>query len=247
MFYNLASLFLLFIIYSILGYIVEVASCSMISKKLVYNRGFLIGPYLPIYGTGIILIISTLDKYRNDIMALFIMSMVYCTVLEYLTSLIMEKIFNLRWWDYSDKRFNVNGRVCLTNGVLFGLGGLIMVEFINPIMESFINWMPNLLVYILSIILFICFMTDFIITLKVMVGVRVNLGKIENKDSTEQIRKEIKESLRKNNYLTTRLIKSFPGMEKFNSKNYSNFEKMLFNVKSELKKIKEDYKKKKLK
>ena len=98
MIYVVCSWFLLFLLYSMFGYIIEVISVSIHAKKWVFNRGFLIGPYLPIYGFGSLIMVLFLNRYENDLLALFVMSAFLCTLLEYITSLIMEKIFQLRWW-----------------------------------------------------------------------------------------------------------------------------------------------------
>ena len=104
--------FILFMFYSIFGWVLEVLG-KLIECKRFINRGFLIGPYCPIYGVGAILITALLGKYQDDIIALFIMAIVLCGTLEYLTSYVMEKVFHARWWDYSQRKFNINGRVCL--------------------------------------------------------------------------------------------------------------------------------------
>ena len=134
--YNYVNLFILFFIYSVLGYIVESISVSMIEGKVVWSRGFLIGPYIPIFGTGSILMVLILKKYYDDIFALFIMSMIVCLTLEYLTSYIGEKLFHLRWWNYSDKKFNINGRICLENGILFGVAGIFIIRYVNSFFEK---------------------------------------------------------------------------------------------------------------
>ena len=95
---DLRILFLLFMIYSFIGWIIEVIDVAMVNRK-VMDRGFLIGPYLPIFGVGAILITLILSKYSNDIFVLFIMSCFLGATLEYITSYIMEKIFNTRWWE----------------------------------------------------------------------------------------------------------------------------------------------------
>ena len=106
--------FLLFIIYSFLGWCIESIYC-MIEQRKVVSRGFLIGPYCPIYGWGALIMIFTLQRYLNDPIVLFVMGALVASVIEYITSLVMEKIFHARWWDYSHMKFNVNGRICLTN------------------------------------------------------------------------------------------------------------------------------------
>ncbi len=235
---NILLVFFFFIIYSFIGYITEIIFCSINSKKIIYNRGFLIGPYLPIYGTGALIIIYTLQKYNTDLLALFVMSMVYCTVLEYLTSLILEKIFHLRWWDYSEKKFNINGRVCLKNGVLFGFGSLLIVKVIHPAIESFVHFIPHFLLLIISSILLFIFLTDIVISLRIMFGLKTNLKKITSKDATEQIKREVLYYLKNYNVLTTRLLKSFPDLDKINDHRLDKFLETFKKVKNELNKIK---------
>ena len=128
--YTFYSLFLVFFIYSFLGYLVESTCVSFNKKKIIVSRGFLIGPYLPIFGFGGLLMTLTLEKYRDDLLALFIISMVICLSIEYFSSYILEKLFKLRWWDYSKKHFNLNGRICLDVGLMFGIpfSGIEVIE-----------------------------------------------------------------------------------------------------------------------
>ena len=130
--------FILFLIYSFLGWLMEVIN-SLIKEKKFVNRGFLLGPYCPIYGYSSIIMIFYLDKYKEDILTVFLLAVVVCSIVEYLVSLIMEKLFNARWWDYSNRKFNINGRVCLTNAFLFGLLGVLLVYVINPFLLEIIN------------------------------------------------------------------------------------------------------------
>ncbi len=111
-------LFLLFSIYSFLGWLMEVVNTLRVEKKFV-NRGFLVGPFCPIYGFGVLLMTIMLEKYQNDIVATFIFSILICGILEYFTSFFLEKIFHARWWDYSNRKFNINGRICLENLFIF--------------------------------------------------------------------------------------------------------------------------------
>ena len=104
--YSFWLLVIIFFFYSVVGYIVEVTSCSINNKKVTLSRGYLIGPYIPVFGFGGVIMVYFLSKYQNDILSLFINSMFYCCVLEYFTSLLLEKIFKLRWWDYSNKKIS---------------------------------------------------------------------------------------------------------------------------------------------
>ena len=210
MLYNYSSLFILFILYSFIGYLVEVLSVSLGQKKIILSRGFLIGPYLPIFGIGSIFMSIYLVKYQNSLFELFIMSMLSCLVIEYLGSSIMEKIFKLRWWDYSHKKYNVNGRICLETGILFGLGGIIVVKIIDPFLKGIISLLPEVLVIILGIVLTVVFIIDFIISYYITFNLKINVSKYCNKDATEEIKKLIREELSKHKLLTNRLVDSFP-------------------------------------
>ena len=206
--YNYYNLFLLFFIYSFLGYIVESISVSLMEKKVVWNRGFLVGPYIPIFGTGAMTMMLTLEKYKDDIVALFIMSMVVCLTIEYLCSLVAEKIFKLRWWNYSDKLFNINGRICLQNGILFGIGGVLIVKYVNTWIENLILLLPNSLMVTLSIILTIIFVSDTILSLHTVIKFNSSFKRY-SADNTQEVKKKILEELQRN-LLLNRLVKAFP-------------------------------------
>ena len=122
---------LLFFVYSFLGWCLEVG-CKLVSDHKFINRGFLIGPYCPIYGHGALIMTILLNRYLNDPATLFIMIILCCSLLEYFTSYFLEKIFHTRWWDYSGYRFNINGRICLETMVPFGLFGLLLCMFRIP-------------------------------------------------------------------------------------------------------------------
>ena len=98
---------MLFFIYSLAGWLIEMIPATIREKKFV-DRGFLVGPYCPIYGCGVILITLLLQKYADDVVVSFFLSVIICGTLEYLTSYFMEKIFKARWWDYSNNKFNIN-------------------------------------------------------------------------------------------------------------------------------------------
>ena len=123
--------FLLFMIYSIAGWVLEVALKYKDHKRFM-DRGFLIGPYCPIYGYGALLITILLNKYKDDPITLFFMTIITSGFLEYFTSWVMEKLFKARWWDYSKRKFNLNGRVCLGTLIPFGVFGLIITYITNP-------------------------------------------------------------------------------------------------------------------
>ncbi|MBQ2639411.1 MAG: putative ABC transporter permease [Bacilli bacterium] len=229
MIYNFLRMFLLFILYSTIGYITEIISVSSKEKRLVLSRGYLIGPWIPIYGVGTLLTTTILDKYKKDMIALFIMSIVICIILEYMTSLVMEKIFKLRWWDYSDRKFNINGRVCLENGLIFGFGGILIVKFINPLLISFINSIPMINIYLIGTIILIAFIIDLVESTYIIYKLKINVDKYTNKDSTMELKQDIMKAINKNVTLTSRLIDAFPNIK------YTN---ILKDFNRELKRIK---------
>ena len=208
MLYNICYIFLLFIIYSFLGWAVEVLDSFYNLKKFV-NRGFLIGPYCPIYGVGLLIIIHFLKSYTDSYLVVFVMSMFICMILEYFTSYIMEKLFNARWWDYSDKKYNINGRICLETTIPFGLGGMAIMYIVNPLLEKVLKSLSNNILIIISIVLFVIFLVDLIISLIVILRVKdISIKKI--RDNTEEINRRVINYLIKKSSLDKRLIMSFP-------------------------------------
>ena len=205
--------FLLFMIYAILGWCMEV-TCKLIQYKRFINRGFLIGPYCPIYGYGAILITFLLKKYTNDPIALFFMAIIICGTLEYLTSYFMEKIFKARWWDYSQKKFNINGRVCLNTIITFGLLGLFIMYVSNPFFISKIEMLPQMWLSILFWALLAIYIVDNIVSGIVIRYVK-KTEKIVGKDldNTEEITKKVKEVLQSKSALHRRLLNAYPSLE----------------------------------
>lgn len=200
--------FLLFMIYSFIGWIIEIINFLFTSKKVV-NRGFLIGPYLPIYGFGALFIIIFLQKYSGDLITLFCMCTIICSVLEYFTSYVMEKLFHARWWDYSKRRFNIEGRICLGNAALFGIGGCLVIYVANPLLTSLLSMLPSITLDALAIILLVIFVVDFLISFKVIFTFRTFTNNVK-KDSTHEMKKLVNKMLSSKSILGKRLLEAFP-------------------------------------
>ena len=133
-----------FFVYSFIGYICEVLYCSIPQKRFV-NRGFLYGPWLPIYGFGGLIVVIFLDPLSSYPIAVFIFAFLLTSVLEYFTSWLLEKLFSVKLWDYSKHRVNINGRVCLLNSTLFGLLGLFAEYIVQPGIDRLIAFLPDTL------------------------------------------------------------------------------------------------------
>ena len=210
--YNFFYYFLLFFIYSVFGYILECAYCTIRNKRIILNRGFLVGPYVPIYGFGALAITYFLNEYLKDPIVLFIMACFIATLLEYITSVIMEFIFKARWWDYSKEKFNINGRVCLLNTVLFGIGGLVIMYLINPLFLLILDSIKDTILIIIGVIFFVIFVIDVFISSTTIYKLRTNSIKI-NKELSGEISKKSNDRLRKNKYFKKRLLNAFPNIK----------------------------------
>ena len=211
MLHTIEIYFLLFISYAFLGWCMEV-TCKFIQYKKFINRGFLIGPYCPIYGWGALAITILLKRYMEDPLVLFVMSTLICSIIEYLTSYFMEKKYHARWWDYSNKKFNINGRICLETLIPFGILGVAIMYGTNPILFKLYNQIPQLVKNILTVILFIGFIVDNIISSNIISSINVEENKLI-KDNTEEITEKIKQVLRQKSWLHRRLINAYPGLK----------------------------------
>lgn len=202
--------FLLFIIYSFIGWVIEVFNCLLGESKII-NRGFLVGPYCPIYGFTSIIMIFYLTQYKDNIFTVFLLAFIICSFLEYITSYVMEKLFNARWWDYKNHKFNLNGRVCLSNAILFGVAGTILICFINPFVTNLLTKLPHIIINIISILLLIIFIIDCILSFNIIYKI-TRTAKNVKADSTEEISKKVKQILDKKVF-QRRIFKAFPKLE----------------------------------
>ncbi|MFR0823579.1 MAG: putative ABC transporter permease [Clostridia bacterium] len=208
--YDIEKYVLLFFIYAFLGWIMEVIG-KLIQQKKFINRGFLIGPYCPIYGHGAILITILLSRYKANPFILFFMAILICSILEYATSYFMEKIFHARWWDYSQYKFNINGRICLRTMIPFGILGCFIIYISNPLFLEIIEKIPQSILLVLCIFLVSIFIIDNLISFNIIRNVQTTGKKI--KDNTEEITQKVKEILIKRSILHRRLIQAFPNMK----------------------------------
>lgn len=202
--------FLLFITYSFIGWIIEIIDRFKVNKRIV-NRGFLIGPYVPIYGCCAILMILLLHSVRNPII-MFAYCILIASTGEYLTSYIMEKVFHARWWDYSDYKYNLNGRICLINCLGFGILGFILIKYLNNFLYNIYSNLNMTTLNIIFYTLITIFTIDLIVSFIVIFKVKKMSLKFRNPDNTNEITKKVHEIL-KNNPLMKRLFMAFPNVK----------------------------------
>lgn len=156
-------IFYTFFLYSLFGWIYESCLVSVKRKSLV-NRGFLNGPIIPIYGAGAVLICIILDPVSKNLLLIFLGGMVLATILEFVTSYIMEKLFHAKWWDYSNYRYNIQGRICPIVSLFWGVLSVLMTVFLKPLSNSLIHRIPRRIGEILAIIIILIMFADLVST-----------------------------------------------------------------------------------
>lgn len=161
--YNIKNLILLFFTFSSIGWIWEVM-IHIVEDGVFINRGVLFGPWLPIYGTGIVLLF--LKKYLDKPVIMFLIIMLLTSLVEYFTSWILEIYWDIRWWDYTGYFLNINGRICLEGTIIFGIGGCLAVYYIAPILSEYYEKISNSILNLICIILCGLFIFDMIYSFK---------------------------------------------------------------------------------
>ena len=205
---GLPDLLLAYYVYNFIGWMGESTYCSLGDGEIV-NRGFLVGPQVPIYGSGALLLYAVMEPFRKrfgqkwyGVALSALAAMVAADALEYLTSLGMEKLFHARWWDYSDKKFNLQGRICLEHTIYWALAGIGSTYILHPATMRFIaKHIPAKVRTGLDIAFSALFLTDFVFT----VLASINVGKLNRKLSgvKEQLSETAEEVLDSAEVLTT--------------------------------------------
>ena len=187
---------------------------SLWNKHKFINRGFLIGPYCPIYGWGCLAIIIIVGQNTSDILSVFLKSILICSLLEYFTSYFMEKIYNVRWWDYSNEKFNINGRICLETMIPFGLLASLIIYVLHPAVIKLVNLLSPESLVIIASILFVIYIIDNIVSTYILFKIKGKI-KSERKDNTEKIKQYIEKWFQDNTVLYRRIKNAFPKFQVF--------------------------------
>lgn len=181
-------LFYYFILYSFLGWAMESAFVSISTKEWV-NRGFLNGPFCPIYGTGALLMILFLSPVSNHVVFLFLGGFFLASVVEYEIAAILEKLFHASWWDYSEKKWNLKGRICLQRSVEWGLLTIVMMRIIHPVIIWIVDGIPSLLGEAVGTLLLMYLVTDTGITVQHILRLNEKLAHLS--EATEEVRHKL--------------------------------------------------------
>ncbi len=175
----LCQYFLWFLFYSFVGWAYETVVCSIGQRRLV-KRGFLNGPYCPIYGVGAVLDLLLLGWISNPVW-LFLSGMLVTGAIEYGASWLLEKLFQARWWDYSKRPFNLHGRVCLLGGLVFGLMTVALVRYIHPLVVSWTGLISEKALYIAAGVCFCLFCVDLVVTVIRLKNLNARLAALQQK------------------------------------------------------------------
>ena len=151
------------LIYGFLGWCGEVIFAALCHGKFV-NRGFLGGPICPIYGFGMLIVLAVLTPVEGNLAVLFFGSVVLASLLELVTGLVLDKIFSQKWWDYSEFPLNIGGYVCPLFSLLWGVGCVLMVRVVHPLIHHLIVVIPHTAGIVVLAILYAAFLADFIFT-----------------------------------------------------------------------------------
>jgi len=208
---SLINLILLFFAYAFLGWCIEVTLKFFQFHRFI-NRGFLTGPWLPIYGSGaalITVVIKGLAPLEFSVGTTFAVSFLLCGFLEYMTSYVLEKRFHARWWDYSQKPMNLHGRVWIGNLILFGLGGVVIVDLINPLLLRLSEHMSFPLREIIALSLSVVFVADCVMSHFVLKLVKTSV-ELSEADDTEAISKEVRLLLSDRSVFHRRFAEAYP-------------------------------------
>lgn len=183
--------------------------CKLVEQKKFINRGFLVGPICPIYGYGALFIVLLIGQNKTDLLSIFLKSVFIFSILEYFTSWAMEKLFHARWWDYSKRKFNINGRICLETMVPFGILGCIVIYIIHPIVVNFVNLFSQTTILIVAIVLLLFYLIDNIVSFNVMNQIKKEIRK-QKSDNTELIRKKVNRFLESKSMLYRHIKNAYP-------------------------------------
>lgn len=189
--YTVMQWLFLFYFYCFCGWCIESAYVSIKSKQLV-NRGFMRGPFLPLYGSGGIMMLVVSAPFQDNIVLVYIAGCIGASILEYITGITMEALFKVRYWDYSDQPFNFQGQICLGTSLSWGLLTILMTEFVHKPVEKLMLMIPFRILVPVTAVLTVLIAADFALSCKAALDIRDILVKMEKaKEELERISKRL--------------------------------------------------------
>lgn len=180
-----------FIIYAFLGWCSEVAYAALCDGRFV-NRGFLNGPVCPIYGFGVVTVITLLSPLEDNLIMLFIGSVFLTGVIEYVTGFLLEKLFHEKWWDYSDVPFNLNGYICPKFLLLWGFACVFVVKLVHPAIAASVGIIPTVAKAVILAVIFAALAVDCVLAVASVLKIRKHIRGVEE---TEQLLKRLSDQI----------------------------------------------------
>lgn len=239
--YTVAQWLLYFFIYCFIGWCFESTYVSLKKRRFV-NRGFLMGPFLPIYGSGAVMMLVVSSPFQDNVISTYFAGMIGATALEYITGVVMEALFKVRYWDYSNQPFNFRGYICLSSSLAWGAFTVLLTRWIHKPIERMVMALPDLAVLIIVSVVGILILLDLISSVKAALDLRAVLYKMEKakqemellkrrldvviaianeeneqrkeqqKEQREQWEQKIEERLTQMNFIGRSIFKRNPGM-----------------------------------
>lgn len=208
---NFTQILWYFIIFSIIGLIIETTYCYITTGVLESRKGLIIGPFCPIYGLGAGTIVAIFGNTNKNKKELFIQGFLLGSILEYIMSYILESIYGIRFWNYSYLKFNLNGRIALVYSIFWGILTVVFVKFIIPKLNKLIDKIPKK--KIITIILVVFFILDTILTIW---AIQTYKNRILNNNKIEI--NNIKQYIEENLFSNEIMKKTFPNLRIKNEK-----------------------------
>ncbi|HIY12824.1 MAG TPA: hypothetical protein H9842_04465 [Candidatus Agathobaculum merdipullorum] len=192
--YSAPQWLLIFYLYCVLGWCFESTVVSLQQRRFV-NRGFLRGPMLPIYGFGATILLHVSLPLYNRPIELFFASMFAATVFEYIVGVLMEKLFKVKYWDYSTHRFQFQGRICLQSSLCWGFLGLILARVIHPPVETIVVVLPFGLLIVVDILLSVAFASDVVVSVRTALDLARMLEELDKlREQGAELRQQLSET-----------------------------------------------------
>lgn len=213
--FSLYHVLAFFLIYSCTGWCLEVIFAAATTGQLV-NRGFLNGPVCPIYGFGMVIVLFTLTPLQDSVLLLYIGGVILPSALELVGGWALYKLYHTRWWDYSDFPFNIGGYICLEFSLLWGVGTLVVMRIVHPVVAGLVDMVPPFVGFVVMCVLYAVYAADVVVTAFAASGLAKTLDAMEQLAEELQARSdEMQAQLLRTPRIVgpRRMLRAFPGLK----------------------------------
>ena len=201
-----------FIIFSILGMVIETLYCYITTGVIESRKGLIWGPFCPVYGVGAVVLIYALNRYKKNWLLLFITGTILGSVVEYILSFGLEAIYGIRFWEYSYIAENLNGRICIPYSIFWGMLSILVIEIVKPLIDKIINLIPQYFGKKLEIALIIFLTLDTFCTIYAIEVCKNNILLLDNEIETENYIEKNLQNIGEQLFPTEKVLKTFPNL-----------------------------------